>query len=134
MTETTTVKAEFIMVGENFPINEVTQVLQLEPSEAYNRGDFSKSMKQRLESCWSISTPYESSIDINIQLLKVIEKIKPKQNVLMYLKDQYSLQFMFMIVINIEDNDKPAVYLEVDTIHFSSAIGASINFDYFIYS
>ncbi|QCT01008.1 hypothetical protein E6C60_0283 [Paenibacillus algicola] len=41
---------------------------------------------------------------------------------------------MFMIVINIENNDKPAVYLESDTIHFASEIGASINFDYYIYS
>lgn len=134
MIETTTVKVEFIILGDDFSTEEITQALQLEPTEAYNRGDFSKSGRQRLESCWSISTPYEISFDINDQLNAIISQIKPRTDCLLQLKGKYSLSFSFMIVINIENNDKPAIYLEVDTIHFASEIGASINFDYYIYS
>jgi len=39
-----------------------------------------------------------------------------------------------MIVIEIENNDKPAMYLQKNIIDFSSSIDAEIQFDLYVYS
>lgn len=134
MSETTTVKAEFIMLGDEYSTEMITKMLNIVPTEVYKKGDLSKSNRPRRETCWSISTEYETSFDINVQLSRIIDKVKPKRDVLISLKEKYSLSFMFMIVMNIESNDKPAIYLDSDTIIFAGEIGAAINFDYYIYS
>ncbi|MWC27054.1 DUF4279 domain-containing protein [Paenibacillus sp. MMS18-CY102] len=90
MPDGTTVKAEFIILGDEFSTEMITEMLNIAPTEVYHKGDLSKANRPRGETCWSIS--------------------------------------------NIENNDKPAIYLDYDTINFASEIGATINFDYYIYS
>ncbi|RXZ80903.1 DUF4279 domain-containing protein [Paenibacillaceae bacterium] len=134
MSETTTVSVEFNILGEEFPTNIITDTLNLFPTDVYHKGELSRTNKLRKETCWSLATPYEASFDINDQLNSIISKIKPQTDHLLQLKETYSLSFSFMIVINIENNAKPAIYFDVDTIHFASEIKATINFDYYIYS
>ncbi|MBJ6363972.1 DUF4279 domain-containing protein [Paenibacillus sp. GCM10012307] len=134
MLENTTVAAKFSILGDEFPTHVITETLNLLPTNVYHKGELSKTNRPRQETCWTLGTLYEESFDINNQLNSIISKIKPQTENLLQLKAMYSLSFSFMIVIQIENNDKPAIYLEVDTIHFASEIGASINFDYYIYS
>jgi hypothetical protein len=41
---------------------------------------------------------------------------------------------MFVIVIQVENNEKPAMHLESRFIDFASSIGAEVDFDLYIYS
>lgn len=130
----TKVMAEFNILGDSFPVEDITLKLSIIPTESYNKGDLSKYNNIKKETCWCISTGYEESMDINDQLSKIIGEIRDKKDILIQLKNQYNLEFQLMIVLNIIDNDKPAIYLDKDIIHFVSDIDASIQFDYYIYS
>lgn len=50
------------------------------------------------------------------------------------LKEKYVLAFIFMIVIRVENNEKPAMYLQKNIIDFASLIQAEIHFDLYIFS
>ncbi|MCU5167588.1 DUF4279 domain-containing protein, partial [Bacillus paranthracis] len=57
------------------------------------------------------------------------EKTEP----LKQLKKKYDLEFLFMVVIQIENNESPAMYLQKNIIDFASSIQAEIHFDLNIY-
>lgn len=132
--ENSAVMVEFSIIGGCFPLSEITNKLQIEPTRAYSKGNSGKFNNIRKETCWCIGTGYEESMDINDQLSKIINKIKDKKEILKGLKNQYNLMFKFFIVINIIDNDKPGIYLDQETIHFASELSASFDIDYYIFS
>lgn len=134
----TKVMAYFSAFGDNFPLEEVTNGLDVEPTETYKKGDviktFATKILRRKETSWTLSTGYQESLDINKQLDVILKSLKEKTKELLQLKKKYDLQFQFMIVIEIENNDKPAMYLQKNIIDFSSSIDAEIQFDLYVYS
>lgn len=134
----TKVMAYFSAFGDNFPLEEVTNGLDVEPTETYKKGDviktFATKILRRKETSWTLSTGYQESLDINEQLDVILKSLKEKTKELLQLKKKYDLQFQFMIVIEIENNDKPAMYLQKNIIDFSSSIDAEIQFDLYVYS
>ncbi|MEK4092135.1 MULTISPECIES: DUF4279 domain-containing protein [unclassified Viridibacillus] len=130
--------AYFSAFGDNFPLEEVTNGLDVEPTETYKKGDviktFATKILRRKETSWTLSTGYQESLDINKQLDVILKSLKEKTKELLQLKKKYDLQFQFMIVIEIENNDKPAMYLQKNIIDFSSSIDAEIQFDLYVYS
>ncbi|ETT86570.1 DUF4279 domain-containing protein [Viridibacillus sp. FSL R5-0477] len=130
--------AYFSAFGDNFPLEEVTNGLDVEPTETYKKGDviktFATKILRRKETSWTLSTGYQESLDINEQLDVILKSLKEKTKELLQLKKKYDLQFQFMIVIEIENNDKPAMYLQKNIIDFSSSIDAEIQFDLYVYS
>lgn len=132
--DTTTVMTEFSIIGEVFTAEDISSRLEIAPSEFYTKGDKIKNRDiVRKESAWSISTGYEESVDINIQLNKLISVLKNKKNELLELKRSHDLFYKFFIVIKIEQNQTPAIYLDIDTISFVNDIGAELDFDLYIY-
>ncbi|MGE7920596.1 DUF4279 domain-containing protein [Viridibacillus sp. NPDC093762] len=131
--------AYFSAFGDNFPLEEVTNILNVEPTETYKKGDviekpFATKILRRKETSWTLSTGYQESLDINDQLNVILKSLEEKTKELIQLKKRYGLQFQFMIVIEIENNDKPAMYLQKNIIDFSSSIDAEIQFDLYVYS
>ena len=133
--DSTNVLVEFCIFGEDFEKEIITEGLGIGPSDFYKKGDVAgKKQFKRKGTCWSISTGYEESLDINDQLAKILNLIKPKTNILINLMEQYALECKFIIVIGIENNQSPAVYLDREVIEFANEIKAEFDFDMYIYS
>lgn len=134
MLDSTNIMAEFVIVGEDFPNSEITRRLGIEPSEFYLKGDKVKNRNiYRKETSWSISTGYEPSLDINTQLSKLLSIIENKKQDLIHLKQTYKLDYKFCIVLRIEQNQSPSVYLDNNTIAFANDIQAEFDIDLYIF-
>lgn len=132
--ERTNIMVEFSIIGDIFPENVVTEKLSLKPSGYYVKGEKIKNLtsQRRKETCWFLSSGYEESLDINEQLEKIIDMIKNKVSDLKELKEMFELEYKFFIVINIKQNQTPAVYLSSNFIKFAYDIEAEFDFDLYI--
>lgn len=129
------VMVRFSLYGDDFNPALITKQLKIEPSETYIKGEQIRDGKiKRKETSWSISTKYEISLDINDQINKIMTLLYGKEAIITDLKKKYDLNILFMIVVNIENNDKPAMYFRKSFIHFLSDIDAEVGFDLYVYS
>ena len=60
--------------------------------------------------------------------------IDQKVEYLSKLKEGYNLDFIFSIVVNVESNQKPAMYFNRELIEFVNLIKAEIDIDLYIFS
>lgn len=114
--------AYFSVTGDIFPIEAITEALSIEPTQTYKKGDIverhdnpnlvSTKTLYRKETDWTISTGYQESYDINNQLNVILKSLEGKTEQLKHLKKKYSLEFLFMVVIQVANNESPAMYLQ----------------------
>ncbi|WP_341519384.1 DUF4279 domain-containing protein [Bacillus paramobilis] len=134
--------AYFSATGDIFPVEAITDALNIEPTRTYKKGDVvarrdnpnlvSTKTLYRKETDWTFSTGYQESYDINNQLHIILKSLEGKTEQLKHLKKKYSLEFLFMIVIQVENNESPAMYLQKEIINFACSIQAEIHFDLYI--
>ncbi|AAT61703.1 hypothetical protein BCJMU51_3229 [Bacillus cereus] len=134
--------AYFSVTGDTFPVEAITDTLSIEPTRTYKKGDVvarrdnpnlvSTKTIYRKETDWTFSTGYQESYDINNQLHIILKSLEGKTEQLKHLKQKYSLEFLLMVVIQVENNESPAMYLQKDIIDFASSIQAEIHFDLYI--
>ncbi|ADY22470.1 DUF4279 domain-containing protein [Bacillus paranthracis] len=135
--------AYFSITGDIFPVEAITDALNIEPTRTYKKGDIvarrdnpnlvSTKKLYRKKTDWNLSTGYQESYDINNQLYVILKSLEEKTEPLKQLKKKYDLEFLFMVVIQIENNESPAMYLQKDILDFASSIQAEIHFDLYIY-
>lgn len=128
----THVSVYFSLYGDEFPIDNVTERLELTPTNAYKKGDLinnSSTARYRKETSWDLETGYQASFDVNDQLQEIIDKIQNKATIINDIKADYSIDCKFFIVIKIEEGITPALYLSSDIIKFASSIGAEFDID-----
>ncbi|MBA4535360.1 DUF4279 domain-containing protein [Brevibacillus halotolerans] len=123
----------FSILGDDFPSDEVTKILAIQPTSRHQKGDTVRN-HVRKETSWQISTGYQESYDINDQLNPQLHQLEMKTNELLEIKRLFNASFMFMVVIQIENNESPATYLESRIINYSSTINAEIHFDLYVSS
>lgn len=131
----TNIKVEFKITGDEFNPDAVTKHLQIEPSQHWKEGEQIKDKNiLRKFSCWIFSTEYEESLDINNQIKKLIDVISVKKDELINFRKDHRIDYKIVIVINVENSEKPAIYLTSDIIEFANDIKAEIDFDLYIHS
>ncbi|GMK44255.1 hypothetical protein PghCCS26_13820 [Paenibacillus glycanilyticus] len=116
----------------------------IEPTESYNKGDvivrpkneniINTTVKYRKETAWILSSGYQESYDINDQLGLLLDTLESKIIELKRIQTDYKVSYKFEIVINIENNQKPAIYLERRFISYAHSINADVDFDLYILS
>lgn len=122
----------FSLYGEDFPIDEVTERLKVTPTETYKKGDIipnRSTNRYRRETSWDLGTDYQDSLDVNKQLQEIIDKLQNKSLIINEMKDAYSLECKFFIVIIIDNGNTPALYLDKEIIKFASSIEAEFDVD-----
>ncbi len=135
MMDKTTVMIEFSIYGDNFEPDYITNHLGIRPSETYLKGELIRNGRiARKETAWTLSTGYEVSTDINVQLKKLMLLIENKLDKLETLKDKIHINMLFMVVVKIENKEAPAMYLEKPFIDFLGKLEAEVGFDIYIYS
>lgn len=132
----TQVKVYFSLFGQDFPIDDVTDKLEITPTETYKKGDLIPSrstVRYRKETSWDLGTGYQFSFDVNDQLQQVVGRLKNKSSTIIEIKEEYSLECKFFIVIKIENGNAPALYLDKEVIKFASNIEAEFDVDLYTY-
>ncbi|MCK9862113.1 DUF4279 domain-containing protein [Paenibacillus sp. ATY16] len=137
--DNTRVKAYFGIYGDAFPINEVTQLLNIEPTNTYNKGDVivrpknnnvvNTTVKYRKETAWVLSTDYQESYDVTEQLNEILSPLKNKSAIINRLKTKYNLECQFSIVIIMEHGYTPGLHLDNELIEFANSIKAEFDID-----
>ncbi|WP_396021031.1 DUF4279 domain-containing protein [Cytobacillus firmus] len=122
----------FSLFGDEFPIGDITDKLGIIPTETYNKGDLipnSSSICYRKETSWDLSTGYQTSLDVNDQLLQIVNKLQNKTSIINEIKEVYFLECKFLIVVKIEEGNSPALYLDKNIVKFASKIEAEFDID-----
>jgi len=134
-TDSTKVRIEFSIFGEGFFPSEITRRLEIAPDNEWIIGEQIPNIKQkRKETCWSLDTGDQESLDINVQLSCILKKIMPRKEMLIQIKKDLKVDIKFFIVIKVENKQSPAIYLGNDVLDFINSIRAELDFDLYIMS
>lgn len=129
----TNIKLSLRFIGENFDIQEITNMLNVYPSETWNKGDFiRKSQKKRQYTAWIYSTDVIETLDINKLITNFKDLFYPKDNIIIALKEKFNLDISIDFVVIIENEEPPAIYFLQDFIEFAAKIGATFDIDIYI--
>jgi hypothetical protein len=132
-TSKTKVNVEFNIVADNFNPDDISSELGMKPSRSYRIYEQVKDKPIfRDHSLWQIETGYQYSWDINDQLSQIVNIFKDKSDLLLHIIEKYKAYIEIVIVINFENDDKPAIYFDAELICFLNSINAGIQFDYYL--
>ncbi len=131
--DNTNVEVDLRIIGDNFDPKVISEALKISPTDTWNIGDpVRKTGKKRLYTAWVFSTGAEETLDVNTQLIKIEKLFSPKEKKLMEMKKKFALGFCIDIVIVIEKQSPPGIYLGQSIVRFASNIGAAFDIDTYV--
>ncbi|GKX29619.1 hypothetical protein SH1V18_20990 [Vallitalea longa] len=131
----TTVNAEFIIDGADFKPNIITNKLNIQPTEQYEKGDKVHNRNiTRNSTCWTYSLGEEESIDINEQISKLIYILNDRNSILKWLNNKYNIDYLILVTIKVEDDIRPVMSIKAPVIKFLYDVGAELDIDMYDYS
>lgn len=135
----TQVMVYFSLYGDEFPIDYVTETLEIEPTKTYKKGDTivrpfnqkvtSTKTHYRLETAWELSTGYQETFDVKAQMDQIIGQLKNKAALINQLKTKYELGCHYSIVIIMENGYTPGLHIDNEQIEFANRIKAECDID-----
>lgn len=135
----TQVMVYFSLYGDEFPIDYVTETLEIQPTKTYKKGDTivrpfnpkvtSTKTRYRLETAWELSTGYQKSFDVKEQMHQILGPLKNKAVIINQLKTDYELECHFSIVIIMENGYTPSLHIDNEQIEFANSIKAEFDID-----
>ncbi|GAA6269426.1 DUF4279 domain-containing protein [Enterocloster alcoholdehydrogenati] len=129
----TNVKVSLRIMGDRYNTKEITDSLNIIPSESWNRDDpIRNSGKKRSYTAWIYSLDSVETLDVYGQAKKLEELFLPKVEKLEILKQKYNLDISIDFVIIIENQETPAIYFEETFIKFAAKIGARFDLDTYV--
>lgn len=121
--------------NEDFPLDEVTKRLGVEPTTTW-RVDEKVRPHQPLErfyTCWKYKVGPVQSLDVDDVLEPLYAQFYSKVDIINNLKEQYDLSVRIVVVIEIENGCKPALTIAPAFSRFASSVGADIEVDLYAY-
>lgn len=129
----TNVRAELRIMGDEFDVQVISKELEILPTTTWNTGESIRDTKKiRTYTAWIFSTGVDETLDINTQLKKIEDLFLPKEDILCDLKERYNLEYSIDIVIVIENQSPPAIYLDQSIIRFAYNIDARFDIDTYV--
>lgn len=120
-------------MGEDFDIQEVTEMLDISPSETWRKGDFVRNTKRlRTYTAWIYNTEVLETLNICALTEQINLIFSPKVDKIAFLKKEYDLDISIDFIVVVENDDPPSIYFESDFIKFASKIGAQFDIDMYI--
>ncbi|MER1999303.1 MAG: DUF4279 domain-containing protein, partial [Lysinibacillus sp.] len=121
---------------EDFPLDEVTKCLGVEPTEVWHVGDKVRpnSPLERFYTCWKYKIGPVSSLDVADVLAPLYDLFYSKADIINALKAEYDLSVRIVVVIDIENGNKPALTIAPTFSQFASSVGADIEVDLYAYA
>ena len=123
----------FALKGDNFDSKEITNRLNIEPTESWQKGNVGKYNPSLKNSAWILSTEIgKEYIDIEKLINEVLSKLDNKIDIINELKNEFDLISVLEIVLDIDTNPKettPALCHDLKTIEFLFRTNTTIDVD-----
>lgn len=130
----TSINIEFVITGDVFDLNYITENINLIPTDLWNKGDLVKNgVRKRDHTCWSFSIGSHESYDIRNQWKTFLDVMKNKESIIKKISKEYKLDFLVLATIEVYDDMKPYITIEKDVMEFTSNINAKIDIDLYNY-
>lgn len=122
--------------NDDFPLDEVTERLGIEPTTTWRIGEKVRPHQplERFYTCWKYKVGPVQSLDVNDVLVPLYERFHSKVDVINSLKKQYDLSVRIVVVIEIENGNKPELTIAPTFSQFASNFGAEIDVDLYAYA
>lgn len=112
----------FALTGDNFNPVEISEKLSIAPTDSWQTGDKGKYKNDLTYSCWKLSTEKGVEyLDIDKLVNEIVFKLKAKIDKINELKQQYQLDSVLQIVLDIDLNPEqstPSIGHDLETIDF----------------
>lgn len=123
----------FALKGDDFNPLEISNRLNIDPTESWQKGDAGKYNPSLENSGWILSTePGKEYIEIDKLTNEVLSKLDGKIDIINELKSEYDLTSILEIVLDIDTNPNettPALCHDLKTIEFLFRTKTTIDVD-----
>jgi hypothetical protein len=132
----TRILIEFSVYGDNLSQDKFTDIIKTNPTFVCNKGDKIKGIKVEREhedNTWSYNFGFFDELDLGLLLSKFESIIIPNlDEISKYIKSNL-LESKLLIVVQIEDNQTPALYFERRILNLLDKLNADIDLDTYVY-
>ena len=119
--------AYFWVSGFEPPFSRISELLGLEPSEAWHKGDPGKYIAQQKESHWQLFSPLpKNEIFLDSHISALIKILEEKKDQIEKLKEQYEVGIS---CVGYYKCANPGFHLSEELINKCSSLGLSLDFD-----
>lgn len=121
-------------IKENIDFKMITEKLKIKPTNVRKKSDFPK---QSIDlgialNEWIVSTKNDYCVSISKKIDDIQNLFFGKEDCLKTLVEDYELICTFSVIINVEKDEYPEMFLTKENIKFMSQINAEIGFDLYI--
>lgn len=135
------IKVDFVVEGKNFKIEELTEELNIFPTEVRRTDDWPEAIKNNPNlpeellprNFWCICDEKELCEQIEIPVRKILEQMKGKEQILCRFCEKNLLKKCLCITIHAEAMHLPDMTLSSYIISYLGRIGVEISFDIYTY-
>lgn len=127
--------AEMHLVFDNdFDVNEVTKVLEIEPTECKCRWEtrISPLTDKQIEGFWTLKSREMNERDLKVILDSFVSKFSNKLTEIKDICDKNDGNIIFDIIPSFSPNCKPALYFESEFLDIVNYLNASIQIDMYV--
>ncbi len=121
----------FFFEGDDFDVNDVTDQMQLTPTQIREKKDFP--IEELAHTEWLLTTEKESCKVVFRQFEKLMKLLVGKEKVINQICSNHKISVGFCVTIWMEDGDKPEIVLTKEIVLFLASINAEVGFDLYIY-
>ena len=126
----TTIEVELVIVSELINICDISHILKLAHSAAWEKGDPVPNKPYcRKDTTWSYSIGIKESYDIREQSRHFLEIFEQKTPDLIHLVTNLKVECCILYTIKVLKDQTPIFSLENDIISFADKVKANIDFD-----
>ena len=131
----TKIQASCTLLGEDFEIDYVTKTLCIQPTFFQNKDDLLRNGKKCGYTAWVVDTQLEESINIGIQLDKVIMPFFDKADVLNKLSKDCKADWNITFAVYAQEDDFPMMKFSKEQLKFLAAIETKfVDIDFYLMS
>ncbi|GGA60681.1 DUF4279 domain-containing protein [Ornithinibacillus halotolerans] len=137
------IKVYLTLYGDDFPLEEVTEKLGIEPTRTCKKGDemvpphgtYKPAIKRYYpDTSWELDSGYIESTDVEVEFDKLVDKLRSKIFIINELREKYNLKSYIQVVPQLYNGDTPILTVNKKLINFAYRIQAEfIDYDMYIY-
>ncbi|MEN2768020.1 DUF4279 domain-containing protein [Ornithinibacillus xuwenensis] len=138
----TEIQVYICLYGDDFPLEEVTEKLGIEPTNTVKKGDEIIPPNGKInpdfrryytQTSWELETGYQENVDLEDVMNQIVGKLRSKIFVINELRKKYDLTSHIQVVLHVENGQMPILTLNKKLISFAHQIQTEyIDFDCYV--
>ncbi|MCB6200463.1 DUF4279 domain-containing protein [Extibacter muris] len=125
----------FCIESKSANLRKISEVLDLIPTRSRRKSEWPQPSIDAGIACdsWELSTEQSTSMSVDTECKKLIDMLKGKENSILSLCEEYQMDVHVQVVIHMNNNRTPAIFVEKETVTFLAMVNADIGFDIYTY-